>query len=357
MKKILSVSLVFLLILTGCQKDKDAVSEQTSNNTASMDSFDDTYYNIVKFEDSELREGFYLDYGSTTDFSSVGRGLQILSSSYFSTSDYYMSEGQYLKLALKEEMVSRSSDNSLQPQTGETVGNVKEPTMIQNIQEQDFWEKSGDDYTLKGAAFAIIIDPRDKNNNRLETAMDNQSIEDYARQCLEKFYQIIQSHEDFKKLKNVPVLLTVYQATDLTSSTVDGHYILKNYCDKSFGETKKVNEETVLFVSDRAEEIDAATLNEFETIKTNLKNAATEAAGLTGEARYRDGKIESMVMEAHLNVKTATELMYLSSILADGIDSKFSSEFDIKVLVYSQDELQTIIIKQKGQDVNSYYLY
>ena len=88
--------------------------------------------------------------------------------------------------------------------------------------------------------------------------------------------------------------------------------------------------------SARAKELDATTSNEFDIIKNNLKEAATEAAGLVGTARYQDNKIQSMVIEAHLNVKTATELMYLSSIIADGIDTRFSSEFDIKVLVYSQ---------------------
>ena len=31
------------------------------------------------------------------DFQTIGRELQILSTDHFSTNDYYMSEGQYLK--------------------------------------------------------------------------------------------------------------------------------------------------------------------------------------------------------------------------------------------------------------------
>lgn len=356
MRKI-GCALLVLFLLVGCQSSKHSVEEETTNNTASMDSFDDTYYNIVKFEDSQLREDFYLDYGSTSDFTSIGRGLQILSSQYFSTSDYYMSEGQYLKLALKQEMVSRNSDYSLQPSAGTKIGDVQDPTMVQSILEQDFWKKSGDKYTLAGASFAIVLDPRDKQNNRLETQMDDQSILNYGYSCSETLYNIIQSHEDFEKLKDLPVLITVYQATDLTQSTVDGHYILKNFSDGSYGKNEKVNFETVLFASSRAKEIDPTTSNEFDIIKSNLKEAATEAAGLVGTARYQDGKIQSMVIEAHLNVKTATELMYLSSILADDIDTRFSSEFDIKVLVYSQDELMTVIIKDVGQDVKSSFLY
>mgnify|MGYP000482458336 FL=1 len=96
-------ALLALMMLVGCHQAKESVQEQTANHTASMDSFDDSYYKIVKFEDSELREDFYLDYGSSTDFASIGRGLQILSTPYFSTNNHYMSEGQYLKLAMQKE--------------------------------------------------------------------------------------------------------------------------------------------------------------------------------------------------------------------------------------------------------------
>lgn len=102
MKKLICVGMA-LLLLVGCHRAKESVQGQTTNNTASMDSFDDSYYKIVRFDDSELREDFYLDYGSTNDFKSIGRGLQLLSDDYFSTSNHYMSEGQYLKLSLVKE--------------------------------------------------------------------------------------------------------------------------------------------------------------------------------------------------------------------------------------------------------------
>ena len=35
-----------LLLLVGCQSSQNTVEEETTNNTASMDSFDDTFYNI-----------------------------------------------------------------------------------------------------------------------------------------------------------------------------------------------------------------------------------------------------------------------------------------------------------------------
>ncbi|WP_050635530.1 CamS family sex pheromone protein [Candidatus Stoquefichus sp. SB1] len=355
MKKLICVGMA-LLLLVGCHRAKESVQGQTTNNTASMDSFDDSYYKIVRFDDSELREDFYLDYGSTNDFKSIGRGLQLLSDDYFSTSNHYMSEGQYLKLSLVKEMLSRKSENSLQPQDGTTIENIQNPIMVQNIQEQDYYIKDGDRYTLKGMAFTIVLDPRKSDNSRLDVAMSDKEIEKYGRECIQKFYKVIQNADDFKDVKNLPILLTVYQATDKTTSTVNGHYILKSYCQKEVGEISKVNQETVLFASERAQAIDKTTSNDFDTIKASLKNAATEAAGFVGEARYENDEIQSMVINVHLNVKTATELMYLTSIVADAIDNKFTYDFDIKVLVYSQDELDAVIIKNKGESAQSYSL-
>ncbi len=356
MRKVIIV-LLSVFLLTACQGAKEQVQEQTGNNTASMNSFDDSYYKIIETDGSQLREDFYLSYGASNDFQTVGRGLQILSSDYFSVSGHYMSEGQYLTLDLMNQMLSRKSEYCIQPPAGTTIENVVDPTMVQTIQEQDYYVRNGNSYTLKGVSFALVIEPRDKANRALTTSMSKSSIESYGKEVISKFYNVIQKAEEFEKIKDLPILICVYRATDKVSSTTDGNFILKSYCQGSVGEIIKVNHEVVLFTSSRAEEIDKTTYADFNVIKASLKDAAIEAAGLVGEARYVDGEIQSMLIQAHLNVKTSTELMFLTSWIADGIDSKFTYDFDVKVLVSSQDELQAIIIKEKGQKAKSYDLY
>lgn len=356
MKKIIVV-LLMVSMLVGCQGAKDQVQEQTSSSTASMNSFGDSYYKIIASDGSELREDFYLSYGNSSDFITIGRGLQILSSSYFSTSSHYMSDGQYLDLSMQNQMLGRSSEYSIQPPAGTEIENVSDPTMVQSIQEQDYYVKSGNSYTLKGVSFAIVIEPRDKQNQALTTSMSDATIESYGKECIPLFYNVIRTAEEFEDIKDLPILITIFRATDNTSSTIDGNYILKCYCQNGLGEITTVNHENVFFTSTRAEELDKTTYADFNAIKTSLKDAAIEAAGFVGEARYIDGTIQSMVITANLNVKTATELMYLTSLIADAIDSKFTYDFDIKVLVKTQDELEAIIIKEKGQSAKSYELY
>ena len=64
-----------------------------------------------------------------------------------------------------------------------------------------------------------------------------------------------------------------------------------------------------------------------------------------------------MVINAHLNIKTVSELQYLTSLIADQIDTKFTQNFDIKVLVYSQDGLKAVIIKDEGDSAKSSIIY
>lgn len=63
-----------------------------------------------------------------------------------------------------------------------------------------------------------------------------------------------------------------------------------------------------------------------------------------------------MNINLNVNVKTYEELIYLVSTAADEVDSQFTG-FDVKVLVYSQDKLEAIIIRNKGEEAKSSLLY
>lgn len=358
MKKI-GILCLILFLTVGCVGGGESVQEEATGDEATMESLDDSYYKIVNFGGSELRERFYTDFYSTKDFENIGRDLQILSSQYFSTSSYYMSEGQYFGRDQKYALIYRDTKSkySIQPKKGTTIDGVKDPVMVSNIHEQDYYTKDGSKYTLKGVSLAIIIDPKDSENKALTTPMSDSTIKKFGKDCIEKVYNYIQDEKSLSKIKDLPILITVYQATDKTRSTINGKYIYESYCHKSVGSIEELNYQNVIFSSDEAEKIDKTTSDEFNEIKTSLKNSSTEAAGLVGEAKYVDGEIQSMIINANLNIKTITELQYLTSLLADSIESKFTYDFDIKVLVNSQDGLKAVIIKDKGQSSKSSMLY
>ena len=357
MKKLM-IALLSLLVLTGCASDDEIISAPSSGEETTMNSLDNTYYKLYNAGASDIRENYYSNHNSTKDFEYIGRDLQLLSSQYFSTSSYYMSEGQYIGREERLELLQRSPEYSLQPKSGSVI-DVEEPIMISNIYEQNYWIKEGNKYILKGVSVSIVIDPTDKNDKTLTNPMSDSTIKEYGKTVIEKFYKYVKESDSdaIQKIKNVPILITVYQGTDQSKSILDGRYIFKCYCDESLGQTVYLNYKNVMFSSADAQKTDETTYVEFNQIKKSLKNAATEAAGLVGTAKYIDGKIQSMVIEANLNIKTITELQYLTSLLADKIDSEFTYDFDVQVLVYSQDGLKAVILKDKGKNAKSSIFY
>mgnify|MGYP000493187174 CR=1 FL=1 len=55
----------------------------------------------------EYLDDFYQDFSSSEDFQTIGRELQALSTDYFSTSDYYMSEGLQLVQNDKNQLLKK----------------------------------------------------------------------------------------------------------------------------------------------------------------------------------------------------------------------------------------------------------
>lgn len=357
MKKIVAL-LAIALVLSGCSDAKETVENQTANDVSTTDSLDDSFYRVVNLNTNLSREDYYTAFGNTMDFQTIGRELQILSTDHFSTNDYYMSEGQYLKTDDMNQLLKRSEDTSkypytLQAQRGTTIGGVANPIMVSTVHEQDYYEKNGSEYVLKGLSLAIVLDPRDEKNERLDTSLDESLVVDFGREAISKLYKYLQSKKD---LKDIPANICVYYATNTNESDINGRYILKSYCDGSVGNIETLDYKNYMFTSKEATAADEDTASQFEIFKSNMKKAATEAVGVIGYGRYKNGQIQSMKINLKVNIKTYTELLYLISTAADELNTQFSG-FDIKVLVSSQDQLEALIVKDKGEDAKSILLY
>ena len=354
---------ILLLLLTtsllfGCKGSKSGDTTESDADVATMDSLTGSYYKIVNLGGSDLRESFYTDTVNTNDYAAIGRDLQLLSADHFSTSKYYMSEGQYIDRDLSNEFLQWKGDYCIQPKKGTVIEDVESPIMFSNLQEQDYYEKSGNSYTLKGVSIAIILDPCNADLSELSTPFTTKTLNKYSKEAIKKMYKYITNSKDdnLKKIADVPILLTVYEATD-ANSTLHGHYIYSCYCNGKVGDIKSLDKKYVLFTSDDAKEIDKTTSDEFTTIKSAIKSASIEAASIVGEAKYENGNIQYMIITATFNCKTITELQYLTSLLADQIDDGFTYDFDCYVKVNTQDGLMAMIIKNKGSTCKSTMLY
>lgn len=346
-----------LFLLVGCSQVKEQVETQTTDEVSSTDSLNDTFYSVITRDINTTRDSYYTDFGQTSDFKTIGRELELLSIPHFPTDTYYKAEGQYVGVNDFNQLLKRADDvekypYTLQPQKGTTLEGVVNPVMVGYVYEQDFYIKSGDTFTIKGLSLAIVIDPSDESGNRV--TMQQATINSYGEECIKKLYTYLRTK---KELNDVPLNITVYQATNPDESLIGGRYILSSYCENSVGKIKELNYKNVIFTSSEAEQLDITTYSEFVQFKSLLKNNGTEAVGVIGYGRYKDDELQSLLIELNLNVKTYSELIYIVSIAAEDLNNRFSQSVDIRVVVNSQDGLSAVIIKERGEDAKSNLLY
>ena len=324
MKKLFTVILC-LLLCTGCTSKTSKKETKSSQDTSSTDSLDDSFYPIVNLGTNLVRETFYQDFSSSEDFQTIGRELQALSTDYFSTSDYYMSEGLQLVQNDKNQLLKKEK-YSLQPLNGELVDGQEINKMVENISEQDYYEKSGDKYTLKGMSIAIILDPKGGTNATLS-------------------------------VKDIPTFIAVYRQNDSEENSYNGRFIYSSYCQNGkVGNIKSLDYATYIFTSDEANKADEALYSQFSVFKNNVKNASTEAVGVVGYGKYKDGSIQSLKIQITASVKSYTELIYVVETVADQMDNHFSG-FDSYAVINDQDGLKAVVIKNAGKDAQSTLLY
>ena len=349
MKKLL-IGILCLLLCTGCTSKSSKKETKSSQDISSTDSLDDSFYPIVNLGTNLIRETFYQDFSSSDDFQTIGRELQVLSTEYFSTSDYYMSEGLQLVKKDKDELLLRNKKHSLQPATGETVDGKEVSKMVENISEQDYYEKSGDKYTLKGMAIAIILDATGGTND----VLSDDSVNNYGKEVISKLYNYLQTK---KSVKDIPTLIAVYRKNVKDENSYNGHYIYSSYCKNGkVGSIKLLDYNTYIFTSDEANKADESLYSQFSVFKNNVKNASTEAVGVVGYGKYKDGSIQTMKIQVKVSVKSYTELIYMVETVADEMDSHFSG-VDTYAIINDQDGLKAVVIKNAGEDAQSTLLY
>ena len=118
MKKIVAL-LAIALVLSGCSDAKNTVENQTANDVSTTDSLDDSFYRVVSFniEFKSRRLLYCFSENTLWIFKQLDENYRFYLLIYFSTNDYYMSEGQYLKTDDMNQLLKRSEDTSKYPYT------------------------------------------------------------------------------------------------------------------------------------------------------------------------------------------------------------------------------------------------
>ena len=364
MKKIIAM-LIVSMIVTGCSRVEQTVTKETENEIISNDSLDDSFYPILKLKPNTGRNEYYNTHNLTKDFQTIGRELEVLSTKHFSTNEYFMSDGQFLKYEnIEDDLLLWAKDDNpytLQPKKTTKIEGYTNVIMTSSVYELDFYKKTAGEYKLAGVSFAIILDPLTKpegqKESRIPGGLSEQFMSDYSATVMETLYKYIQENDEYSDIQSTPLLISTYEASDPQISGYNGGFTYQSFCDGSFKQPQAIEFEKVIFSSEISETIDPTTNNEFLQFKNLIKDNSLEAVGVVGYGTYRDNRLSEFTINITANIKTYIELEYLVSLVAGEINTRFSTPVGITVTIHSQDELEAVIIKEHNKEAVSSMIY
>src|SRR5699024_6049990 len=148
--------LMSTLVLTSC-----GFGHKSSKNYSTTGSLSGTYQGVIKnghYKTSKARGVNVSQNSNSYNLKSFESGLTQVSKRVFSTKNYIFQEGQYLDTSTVENWLGRKSKSNpegLNPAEGKKSD--PNPEYIQQIEEQDYMQESGNSMKLHGVTIGIGI--------------------------------------------------------------------------------------------------------------------------------------------------------------------------------------------------------
>ncbi|WP_141604083.1 CamS family sex pheromone protein [Terrilactibacillus laevilacticus] len=383
MKKWLGVvgllSLSLTLVLSGCNlpwssdNNKQNVinsskgNKQTATLIPKIDSKD--YQSLKPTGNTSDSTRGYIGYGvnNRVDIDQLETGLMDMSKSVFSPDDYVFQSGQYLSENDINNMLYRKSKktpNGLNPPLGkgQSVRDqaMNSPKILSYILEQDYLKSTGKNkYELGGISLAISLNQvyTDKVTDKAGKQYDVKktlNVSQVKQQGKTIAQKVLQQVRQKNGLGNVPIFITLYaEAPD--SSLVPGYFYSKTYVSNnsgSIGKWENVNEDNVLFPSDKSKSKYKSDNELFNNFKTDVSKYFPNFIGVTAKGRYENGDLVNLNFQISIKFYDKTEVMgfasYVTSLVKDRFP--FSKNIPVQISIITPNTQEAVIVSNPDMD-------
>ncbi|HHX52148.1 MAG TPA: hypothetical protein GX703_01380 [Erysipelothrix sp.] len=358
--KILLLLMAFLM-LTSCvfnDENDDVDQDQETHilpDVISYYSENERFNLIIPFKEARQR----LDHENREvykeDTYEVTKQLQSMSANYFSPADYYIQEGQIFS---QEEFTNLLRFNSTENPMGlnpssdesfisENKQEIKQPVIIVTMYEIDYYGSSNTDSGIQGLALALAVSG-DVNDNELDQdELLQDDLLNYSENAARKLVSYIRTMPD---LSQVPIFIGIYDLAK-SDSTLPGVFISSAYFEGNSGQFTRVNQEWVIFPSNRASELTPEVSTEFNILKEQVQSfLPQEQVGVVGKARVIDNKVNEMMITVSTTGKTYLEVQGLAQYAFQLINDRLQYD-DFDVLVDIQVLGETVMVIEKKGDI------
>ena len=358
-----------LLAACGNLKNSDLASNSTTTTSKTKkyettSSTDGGYSVLLKkgvYKTSPISGLEATNYDNSVDESAMERGLIRISKKVFSTKDYVIQEGQQLDETTVTNWLGRYSKSNKEglnlKNNGKTGATTRNPIILQQIMEEDFYVKSGSSYKLAGISISLGLNSVDYYTKTTDGAEVSTKISLAKRRAFgqKTANTIVSRLHAKKKLKNIPIMVGLFSKTD-TDSLVGGTYFSYGTASANSSKISKwnsVNETTV----DGASAVSASDESKFTSFKDEIEDYFPNVSGVTATLRYYDGKLAYESIAITTQFYGYLQVQSFAQTVMSRAKKYLGTSSPVEITISSVNDTQAVVAKETATGSYRMHIY
>lgn len=380
MKRVLILIGCVLLVLASCsnQKQEDIVEPDEDEGETEISIIpshslsDDQYKMVLPYRPSKARGAITNQITNRVDIDELEEGLRRHSTSVFDPKKHVFEEGQYLSTDYIFELIDelnpqikelKESELKDQEKVKKKIKEHREnPRIFSHILEHNFLKKK-DNNTVDLVGVSIGISLKSVYRFQVETGgpyyyediPKNEMIEEGKRVA----DHVLEAIREIDELKNVPIMFALFREEE-QSSPVPGNFVTQTVVDegkKKINKWENINEEYVLFPSDRAKDNYNEDYQKVNTFSEKIASYFPNYVGIAGEGLYIDKNLTQLSIEVPIEFYGKGEIVGFTQYAYGLVKEIFPNYYDIEVDVTSSFGSESLIYRKAGEDEPKVHIY
>lgn len=288
---------------------------------------------------------------------SFENGLTQVSKQVFSTKSYIFQEGQYLNTSTVENWLGRktkSNPTGLNPAKGKASD--PNPIYIQQLEEQDYMQESGNSMKLKGITIGIGINSEYNYQKKTDGPYYTKKISDseVRRQGEIAAQKVLQRLRKKSGVGNVPIVIALYKQAPDDSLVGGSFFAYSKNNGNEIGTWHKLNYKTmVLPKASATNSTTSATQTDsdsFSNFKSQIQSFFPNLSGVTAQAQYKNNQLSGMHITVTTQFYSQSEITSFTQYIARAAKRYLPSGIPIDIKIQSDSEMQALVYRDSGSD-------
>lgn len=377
MNKKVVISVLFLLILTGCSQkpevDAGAASETPTSFIVEAKGDYKTISPLMPSPTNGITNGTET---ATLNLDKMEYGLMEIAKLFVDPNDFFYQPGQVLSQAETESLLNREYTDAqyknevktnkdllnigINPLLNDGADPSTAPIYVDTLIEQDYYKlDENGNRKIDTIAIALGMDPtfeyNYKDKKQVKNIDDDELVNYASSYVANKVSEYIHSKEGYE---NVNIVYGFYKQSD--SDSIPGHFISYGHVkggDVSMDKYQPVDEEYVVFPSDRGKELNDKLNSDVIKLQTDIYTYFNYASGTSAMGYFEDGKITDLKISVIADIYSEVQAVPFVNFVISSCEPLKAYAIPINIEISRSNGDSVAVIQIDSSGTASKYIY